>query len=102
MIHGIGAETASQALIIAGVGGAAAQGLGVPMLAAFIVGLVLSNSIIVVITATGFVASQMRQRLYVIVGVLAGAFSVVVGTLFLFQLEGILPDLNQALHFIGS
>ena len=33
MIHGIGAETGSQALLIAAVGGAAGTGLGIPMLA---------------------------------------------------------------------
>jgi hypothetical protein len=102
MIHGIGAETATQALIIAGVGGAAGQGLGVPMLLAFIVGLVVSNTLIVVLTATGFVASQLRQRVYVVIGVLAGVFSVVVGTLFLLGTEGSLPDLERVFSFIGS
>jgi high-affinity nickel permease len=102
MIHGIGAETGSQVLIIAAVGGAAGQGLGVPMMFAFIVGLLISNSLIVVVTATGFVASQLRQRLYLAVGVLAGAFSVVVGALFLFEAEGVLPDLERLLGFIGA
>jgi high-affinity nickel permease len=97
MIHGIGAETATQALLIAGVGGAAGEGLGIPMLLAFIVGLVISNTLIVVLTATGFVASQMRQRLYVAIGVVAGAFSIVVGTLFLLGSEGSLPDLQRIL-----
>ena len=32
IIHGIGAETGTQVLLIAAVGGAAAAGLGVPML----------------------------------------------------------------------
>jgi high-affinity nickel-transport protein len=102
MIHGIGAETATQALLIAGVGGAAGQGLAIPMLLAFIVGLVISNTVIVVLTATGFVASRLRQRLYVAIGVVAGVFSVVVGTLFLFGLEGSLPALDQVFGFIGS
>lgn len=102
MIHGIGAETGTQVLIIAAVGGAAGQGLGLPMMLAFIVGLLISNSFVVIITATGFVASQLRQRLYLGIGVLAGAFSIVVGGLFLFQAEGLLPDLNHALGFIGS
>ena len=101
MIHGVGAETATQALLIAGIGGAAGQGLGVPMLLAFIVGLVISNSLIVIVTATGFVASQLRQRFYVIVGVLAGTFSIVVGALFFLQAEGLLPDLERILGFIG-
>jgi high-affinity nickel permease len=102
MIHGIGAETATQALLIAGVGGAAGQGLAIPMLLAFIVGLVLSNTLIVVLTATGFVASQLRQRLYVVIGVFAGLFSVVVGTLFLLGWEGALPDLERFLGSVGS
>ena len=57
MIHGIGAETGTQVLIIAAVGGAAGQGPGLVMLIAFIVGLLISNSWRSIITATGFVAS---------------------------------------------
>ena len=99
MIHGVGAETATQALLIAGIGGAAGQGLGVPMLLAFIGGLLISNTLIVVITTSGFVASQLRQRLYLVIGVLAGAFSIVVGTIFLFRADAVLPDLQQLLGF---
>ena len=101
MIHGIGAETGSQVLIIAAVGGAAGAGLGVPMMVAFIVGLLISNTAIVAVTATGFVASQLRERIYVAIGVVAGVFSVVVGLLFLLQAEQVLPDLNRILGFIG-
>lgn len=101
MIHGIGAETGSQVLIIAAVGGAASAGLGVPMMLAFIVGLLISNSLIVLLTATGFIASQLRQRVYLVVGIVAGAFSLAIGTLFLFELEGTLPDLNEVFGFIG-
>ena len=102
MIHGIGAETGTQVLIIAAVGGASGAGLGIPMLIAFIVGLLISNTIIVVISATGFVASQTRQRIYLAFGVAAGVFSLVVGLLFLFELEGLLPDLDRIFGFIGS
>jgi hypothetical protein len=94
MIHGVGAETGSQVVLIAAVGGAASLGLGIPMMLAFIAGLLITNSLIVVITATTFVASQLRQRIYVGVGVVAGAFSLVIGLLFLFQAEGVLPDLG--------
>ena len=102
MIHGIGAETGTQVLLITAVGGAAGQGLGVPMMLAFILGLLVSNTLIVIVTATGFVASQLRQRLYVAIGVLAGAFSVWIGLLFLFQAEGVLPDLERILGWIGA
>jgi high-affinity nickel-transport protein len=101
MIHGVGAETGTQVLIIAAIGGASSLGLGIPMMLAFITGLLISNSLIVAITATGFVASQLRQRIYLAAGALAGAFSLVVGLLFLFELEGSLPDLDAILRSIG-
>jgi hypothetical protein len=102
MIHGIGAETGTQVLIIAAVGGAAGAGLGVPMLAAFIVGLLISNTVIVVLSATGFVASQMRTRIYLAVGAVAGVFSLVIGLLFLFDAVGILPQLDKLFGPIGA
>src|SRR5437870_10303400 len=63
MIHGIGAETGTQVLLIAAIGGASSRGLGLPMMVAFIIGLLVSNSIVVLITATGFIASRLRERL---------------------------------------
>ena len=102
MIHGIGAETGTQVLIIAAIGSASGAGLGVPMMFAFITGLLISNSAIVILSATGFVASQARTRIYLVVGAVAGVFSLVVGTLFLFQAEGSLPALDQIFGFIGA
>ncbi len=95
MIHGIGAETGTQVLLIAAIGGAGGAGLGVPMLAAFIVGLLLSNSVVVLITATGFVASRVRERLYLAIGVVAGTFSLVIGLVFLLDLNSRLPELDK-------
>ena len=94
MIHGIGAETGTQIIFITAIGGAAGLGLGIPMMVAFIVGLLISNSIIVLITATGFVTSRVRERLYVVIGVIAGTFSLVIGTVFLLGLDGLLPSLE--------
>lgn len=102
MIHGIGAETGTQVLLIAAIGGASSQGLGIPMLAAFIVGLLLSNSIVVFITATGFIASRFRERLYVVIGVVAGTFSLVIGAIFLLGLESRLPSIEAWLFGGGS
>ena len=101
MVHGIGAETASQVLIIAAVGGAASAGLGVPMLFAFVIGLVLSNAFLVFVSATGFGASRFRERLDVSVGAVAGVFSLIVGTLFALGAEGTLPSFDGLLGFIG-
>jgi len=99
MIHGIGAETGTQVLLIAAVGGASSAGLGVPMLLAFVVGLLISNFGIVVLSSVSFVSSQARERLYVVVGGIAGLFSLVIGTIFLFGLNGSLPDIGGILPF---
>ena len=95
MIHGIGAETGTQVLLIAAIGGAGGAGLGIPMLLAFIVGLLVSNSVVVFITATGFIATRVRERLYLGIGVVAGTFSLVIGLLFLLQLNDRLPELDK-------
>jgi high-affinity nickel-transport protein len=101
MIHGVGAETGTQVLLIAAIGGASSRGLGLPMMLAFIAGLLVANSLIVVITATGFIASRTRERAYIAIGVVAGTFSLVIGLLFLFQLEGLLPAIDGWLESIG-
>ena len=102
MIHGVGAETGTQVLLIAAIGGASSQGLGIPMMLAFIVGLLISNSIVVLITATGFIASRVRERLYVVIGVVAGTFSLVIGTIFLFGLDAQLPSIEAWLFGGGD
>lgn len=99
MIHGVGAETGTQVLLIAAVGGAASAGLGVPMLLAFVIGLLISNFAIVMVSSVGFVASQTRERIYVATGLVAGLFSLVIGAVFLFGLESGLPSLESILPF---
>ena len=99
MIHGIGAETGTQVLLIAAVGGASSAGLGIPMLFAFVLGLLISNFGIVLVSSVGFVSSQARERLYVAIGAVAGGFSLVVGTIFLLGMDGTLPDLGSILPF---
>ena len=59
-----------------------------------LVGVLVSNTIVIVVTATGFVSSQVRRPLYIAIGVVAGIFSIAVGTLFLLGTEAALPDLQ--------
>jgi cytochrome c biogenesis protein CcdA len=93
IIHGIGAETGSQVLLIAAVGGASGPESGLLLMGSFVAGLVLSNSLIAVVTATGFIGAQSHREVYVAVGVAAGAFSLVVGTYFITGRAENLPDL---------
>jgi high-affinity nickel-transport protein len=96
MIHGVGAETGSQALLLAGVAGVTG-GQGIVILAAFIVGLLISNTAVAVTSATGFIGAQRLQTLYVIVGAVAGVSSLVIGAFFILGFGTALPDLQEIL-----
>jgi cytochrome c biogenesis protein CcdA len=97
LIHGVGAETGSQALLIAAVGGASSQGLGLAMLLAFTLGLVISNSLVALLASTGYISSARARPFYLLIGLLTGVFSLVVGAFFVFGLGTQLPDLQQVL-----
>ena len=88
MIHGVGAETGTQALIIATAAGASSKGTSVIVLLTFVVGLLISNSMVTVMSTTGFVSASRRQWIYVGAGLVAAIFSLVVGVIFLSQIGG--------------
>jgi hypothetical protein len=96
MIHGIGAETGSQALLIAGVAGVTGA-TGIVVLAAFIVGLLISNTLVAVVSASGFIGAQRMRTVYVVVGAVAGTASLVIGLVFIGGLGTVLPDLQELL-----
>lgn len=94
MIHGIGAETGSQALLLAGIAGVTGT-TGIVVLLAFVAGLLLANTLVAVVSASGFIGAQRMRTLYVIVGAFAGVASLVIGILFIVGLGTALPDLQQ-------
>ena len=100
MIHGVGAETGSQALLLAGAAGATTAQAGTLMLVSFVCGLLLSNSLVAAFAAFGFVSSHTKRNVYLAIGVLAGAFSLVVGFLFLAGQGAVLPDLQDVLDAV--
>jgi high-affinity nickel-transport protein len=96
MIHGIGAETGSQALLLAGIAGVTGV-TGIVILLAFIVGLLASNTLVAVVSASGFIGAQRLRAVYVVVGFVAGLGSLVIGILFISGLGTALPDLQEVL-----
>lgn len=102
MIHGVGAETGTQALIIATAAGASSKGTSVVVLLTFVVGLLISNTMVTVMSTTGFVSASRRQSIYVAAGVFAAIFSLVIGFIFLFQSGQELPDLGRYFEWIGG
>jgi high-affinity nickel-transport protein len=102
MIHGIGAETGTQVLVITTAVGAGSRSMGVIALCFFLVGLLISNSIVTVMTTVGFVSSRQRQGVYVAAGLLAAVFSLFVGLFFITSSTGLLPNLDRFFHWIGG
>lgn len=102
LIHGIGAETGTQVLIIGTAVGAASKGMGVVTLFVFVFGIVISNSFVTIMTTTGFMSAHRRQVVYVVVGLVAAVFSLVVGLLFLTQSADSLPNLDPYFRWIGG
>jgi hypothetical protein len=93
IIHGLGAETPSQLLLFllaANLGGTSRGLIG---LLAFIVGLLLMNTLMTASASGIFVGSQARPRLQAAVTSLTALYSFAVGTVFLFGLSDRLPAL---------
>lgn len=91
MIHGVGAETPSQVLIFLAAAGAGGPAVGVVVLVAFIVGLLVSNSLITLGSAYGFLSASGNFAVYAAVGVTVGLFSLALGVLFVLGRESVLP-----------
>lgn len=93
MIHGIGAETPSQVLLFIAATGAGGQVFGSVILLTFVVGLVISNSALTVLSIFGYTRARRHTRLFLGVGALAAFFSLAIGAIFLTGQAGLLPPL---------
>ena len=79
MIHGIGAETPSQVLLFASAAGAGTLLGGTSVLIAFLVGLVVANSIVAIGSVIGFAGGARFPRVYLAVALVTAAFSLTLG-----------------------
>lgn len=95
LIHGIGAETASQILMIAAISGATSKIAGFSITLAFVSGLLLSNLLLSILCAGGFLVSAQAKRLFTLITCLSGVFSLVIGSMFLLDLSSRLPDIQE-------
>lgn len=94
LIHGFGAETGTQVLLIAAVGGST-HVLGVMILLSFIAGLLISNTVVALVTCAGFVNSAKFKSAFVAISVITGLFSLAIGTVFACGRVDVLPDLQR-------
>ena len=93
LIHGVGAETPTQVLVFLAAAGAGGTGVGIVLLLVFLAGLLTSNTGIALASTYGFLAAGRSFAVYVTVAVVTGAFSLIVGALFLFGRGTLLPAL---------
>ena len=93
MIHGVGAETPTQVLVFIAAAGAGGAGAGIAILAAFLVGLFSSNSLVALASASGFLRAGKSFVAYASVAVVTGVFSLALGILLLLAREDLLPEL---------
>jgi high-affinity nickel-transport protein len=100
MLHGIGAETGTQVLLIAALGGAKEHGLGLGMLLSFLIGLLISNTSVALCATNGIAKSTRFRPVYLASSAVVAGFSLVIGSFFVFGASANLPDLQVALSRI--
>lgn len=92
-LHGVGAETPTQVLLLAAAATAGGVGPGLLLLAAFLLGLFLSNGLVGVTVAFGFLGASRNFAVYATVSVLTGIGGMTVGALLLTGSSNLLPAL---------
>lgn len=91
VIHGIGAETATQVLLFVSAAGVGHTAVGLLAVLSFVAGLMISNSFITLGAALGYLGSGRHLKLQQGLGAVTGTFSLLVGILFLLGAGGGLP-----------
>jgi len=92
IIHGIGAETGTQALLLAATAGVTSALTGSFLLVAFVVGLLLSNTAITIAASSGLLSSDHHRGLQMSVGILVAGFSFILGSMFIMGMTQNLPS----------
>jgi hypothetical protein len=91
MVHGVGFETPTQALVFITAAGAGSRLVGLLVLACFLVGLLVANTVVAALATLGFAGAGARGRIYAMASLLAAAASLVLGLLYVFGKGDVLP-----------
>ena len=91
MVHGIGAETPTQVLLVLAAAGAGGKTAGMALLGFFLAGLLVSNSLLALLSTLGFVGASRSLSAYVAVSVVTATFSIVIGGVFVLGRGTVLP-----------
>ncbi|MDQ6854338.1 MAG: hypothetical protein M3046_11730 [Actinomycetota bacterium] len=91
MLHGIGFETPTQALVFVTAVGAGSRAAGLLVLACFLAGLLVANSLVAALSTLSFTGARGRSRIYAVASLVAAAASLVVGIVYIVGLGDVLP-----------
>lgn len=91
VIHGIGAETPTQLLLFVTAAGAGGQFLGNMLVLTFVLGLITSNSLIILLSILGITEAQHNKNLFLFLAGVTAIFSFVVGIFFVTGRATFLP-----------
>ncbi len=91
MIHGIGFETPTQALVFVTAAGAGSRVAGLLVLACFLAGLLAANTVVTMASTFGLTGAGSRARLYTVASLVAAAASLALGVLYVFGRGDIMP-----------
>lgn len=92
MIHGIGAETPTQVLLFTTAAGVAGTLGGLALVAAFVLGLFIGNSVLAIVTTAGFAAGKKLPIVYMGLAAITALLSIYVGVAYLLERGDILPS----------
>lgn len=92
IVHGIGAETGTQAILLTATVGATSALTGSFLLIAFVVGLLLSNTLITIAASSGFFGGDRHRKLHTGLGIFVACFSLVLGSMFVMGMTQNLPS----------
>ncbi len=94
VIHGLGVETPTQIAVFVATTQAAGRAQGMALLATWVLGLLVANTVLALVAANGVQRLGSLRRFHVVAGVVVGAVSVAVGALMLTGADRLLPALT--------
>jgi high-affinity nickel-transport protein len=91
MMHGVGAETPTQVILMTTAAGLTGSAGGVVLLAAFVTGLFAGNTVLALAATFGLVRGPRMSALYVALAATAAVMSIYVGSLYALGRPDLLP-----------
>lgn len=93
LLHGVGAETPTQVLVFAAAANASARPTAIGLLVCFVIGLVVSNTLVAAASTFGFGRVLNRPWVMLALAAVTAAFSLVVGSVLLLGEGTALPPM---------